>query len=90
VKKFQRLQFSSPHHSRKVSISLLYILLIIRQIDFGERFYTGAIFLELDSVASPICSFYGELFMRMQEEKEDPIKFTLVLGVDPFKGSLGL
>ncbi|OQE44816.1 hypothetical protein PENCOP_c002G06273 [Penicillium coprophilum] len=60
------------------------------KIHFGERFYTGAIYLELDASKNPICQFYGELYMRMEEDAKHPVKFTLGIGADHVRGSLQL
>ncbi|KAF2835441.1 hypothetical protein M501DRAFT_1019958 [Patellaria atrata CBS 101060] len=39
---------------------------------------------------TPICKFKGDLFIRMEEDREKPIKVSLELGVDGLTGSLGI
>lgn len=60
------------------------------KVEFGSRFYSGAIFLELDAQSDPICRFYGELFMKMEEPGKKPIKFVLEIAADHLGGSIGM
>lgn len=60
------------------------------KVELGDRFYTGAIYLELDAKADPICKFYGELFMRADRPGGKPAKFILEISADHIGGSIGM
>ncbi|KAL9564395.1 hypothetical protein ACKAV7_011586 [Fusarium commune] len=64
---------------------------------FRHKITKGQLFLyfchlrsKIDPGSQPILKFFGELYMRMEEGREEPLKLTLELGVDAVTGSLGL
>jgi hypothetical protein len=60
------------------------------KVELGDRFYSGAIFLELDADSDPICKFHGELYMKVDDPDKKPIKFILEIAADHIGGSIGM